>query len=51
MVKYIAPVVQWIEHRTSKPVMLVRFQPGAQTETVRVFAVGDTGLEPVTFPV
>ncbi len=28
-IKY-APVVQWIEQRTSKPSMLVRFQPGAQ---------------------
>src|SRR3989344_6217373 len=25
----VAPVVQWIEHRTSKPVMRVRFLPGA----------------------
>ncbi|MEN9649124.1 MAG: hypothetical protein RL094_91 [Candidatus Parcubacteria bacterium] len=98
----IAPVVQWIELRTSKPSMLVRFQPGAQNikryellhtffilcqpelcflskENERggpeevferrrknypwahkkktaamqsfFFLVGDTGLEPVTFPV
>ncbi len=27
---HFAPVVQWIEPRTSKPLMLVRFQPGAR---------------------
>ncbi len=30
-----APVVQWIEHRTSKPIMWVQFLPGAPKDTSR----------------
>lgn len=39
-----APVVQWIELRTSKPQMLVRFQPGAQFKIVLLFFSRDFPL-------
>ena len=47
-----APVVQWIELRTSKPSMLVRFQPGAlerKVQTALNFPIHSAGRSHV-FP-